>query len=140
MHHGTSMVRTGSGGGMLNLGLNQKTQGKMLNIISDGGARLSYLVVSLQPLTNFSTGKPDPLNVSNHESKLQGGAVFNRTHRTKSATPLDRAPSCARTSHGKSTTYKSRPCPPLPSPRNHAQRLLLSVTFFTSSLRAILEV
>ena len=65
---------------MLNLGLNQKTQGKMLNIISDGGARLSYLVVSLQPLTNFSTGKSDPLNVSNHESKLQGGVVFNRTH------------------------------------------------------------
>ena len=134
------MVRTGSGGGMLNLGLNLETRGKVLNITLEGSARLGYLVVSLQPLKKFSTGKSGPLNVSNHESKLQGGAVFNRTHRTKSATPLDRAPSCARTSHGKSTTYKSRPCPPLPSPRNHAQRLLLSVTFFTSSLRAILGV
>ena len=100
---------------MLNLGLNQKTQGKMLNIPSDGGARLSYLVVSLQPLTKFSTGKSGSLNVSSHEFKLQGGAVFNRTHRTKSVTPLDRAPSCARTSHRKTTTYKSQRYPPLPS-------------------------
>ena len=100
---------------MLNLGLNLETRGKVLNITLEGSARLGYLVVSLQPLTKFSTGKSDPLNVSNHESRLQGGAVFNRTHRTKSATPLaNRAPSCARTSHRKSTTYKSRPCP-LPS-------------------------
>ena len=108
------MVRTGSGGGMLNLGLNLETRGKVLNITLEGSARLGYLVVSLQPLTNFSTGKSDPLNVSNHESKLQGGAVFNRTHRTKSVTPLDRAPSCARASHRKTTTYKSRRYPPLP--------------------------
>ena len=100
---------------MLNLGLNLETRGKVLNITLEGSARLGYLVVSLQPLTKFSTGKTDPLNVSSHEFKPQGGAVFNRTHRTKSVTPLDRAPSCARASHRKTTTYKSLRYPPFPS-------------------------